>query len=596
MARIQRIKLTAHDDLGPALPTSQPITAGVAPPGFPSSGGPVDPRSVARRYLDQIQSNAVPGSAMAEAESFSPPLASSVAPDVESAVSAQVTELQATGTMLVGFEQQKRGVPVFGVRSVVELDRGYEFVSASVNAVDLAPQTGEPALSSGEASAALREVLDLDADPPRPSLEFLPPIDDGDPVLVWHFHSVAAAPPRGPNEGPPDTEAGSGCCEASHPIGGPDFDYFLSATDGSLIYHFANHHRIDVPTWCRGEDEDGDDVVFYGRALDGGGFSMENQFEDIRTYDLGAAEVELAPLPNDPIQGPTNDWQNTHRAGVSAQVNAARVMDFLFSVLRRDSIDDGGMPLQNIVNCISRDVPAADRPEWINAVWWRGRMWYGQQRQADGTFRSLSRFLDIIAHELIHGVTETTANLVYRDLPGALNESMSDIFGIIVANWYEADDRDDIDTWRWEMGAGLGSGGGPLRHFRDPGTVGTWFQPDGAGGWLQVNGYPDHMNQHVPLPSFYDHGGVHIFSNIHNRAAYNVLASRSGTGPDRVFTPQEVSVLYYLTLSRLSRLSDFSDTRAELLNVASILYGGSAARHLEVQAAITQAYDDVGIV
>lgn len=105
----------------------------------------------------------------------------------------------------------------------------------------------------------------------------------------------------------------------------------------------------------------------------------------------------------------------------------------------RDGIDDRGMELISHVNCT---MAAYETPlEWRNAQWWQKKMWYGQVKDAKGVLKSFSKYLDIIAHELTHGVTETTAGLVYCNQSGALNESFSDIFGILIRNW-------DWANWR----------------------------------------------------------------------------------------------------------------------------------------------------
>jgi Zn-dependent metalloprotease len=74
-------------------------------------------------------------------------------------------------------------------------------------------------------------------------------------------------------------------------------------------------------------------------------------------------------------------------------------------------------------------------------------MIYGQ-RLVGGRLRSYAAALDVVAHELLHGLTDHTARLEYRFQSGALNESYSDIFGIIVSNIHNS----SIDTWNWEMG------------------------------------------------------------------------------------------------------------------------------------------------
>ena len=505
-----------------------------------------------------------------------------------------------TETEVVSFAQQKNDIPVFGSRAVVEMDQQREVVSASLDVADVEGVDTDPSVSAEQAREYLAGKLGASeiGTVPEPAVTILPhPHEEGALHLAWHFQHVPLEPPAEENA-PPEQDAENvdlGGCTAHGPMLRPDFDYFVDAHTGKLIYLFPNSAHLDIPTRCRGEDVDGQNQVFFGR-LDGAEFKMENPFEDIRTLDLGLQPIETTPLPTEAVENATSDWQNTNPAAVSAHVNATRVLDFLFRILRRNSIDDNGMVLENIVNCSSNSAP--NPPEWINAVWWQGKMWYGQQSQGGGNFSSLSRFLDVIAHELFHGITEHTADLVYESLPGALNESFSDIFGIIVRNWHLAPAPGDVSTWSWEIGPGLGSGGDPLRHMANPASVGRWRRPHPSGsGFEIVNGYPDHMNDYVPLPvtRFYDWGGVHWFSSIHNLAAHNVLTSQR---PDNtfVFSPEEVAILYYLVLTRLDRLSEFDDTRAEMLLVSDVIYAGNLSRANEARDAITQAYDAVGIV
>lgn len=561
-------------------------TRGVAPetPGFASR------EDAARHYLGAMLKTEPRRTFRSLAER--PPEAE----DVPDLVLRSEHKADLTNTNLLQFEQTASGVPVFGSRAVVELDDDQEFVSASLNVAELAGVSTEPEVSAAEAKEKLLgyvsgagEIGNL----PEPSRTFIHPPDRDGWRLAWRFRHVPYGPDM-PDDLPPGVkEQGTAGCFDAH--GGKlalDYDYFVDARDGALLYWFSNSAHIDIPTWCRGEDADQVNQRFLGRS-NGAGFELDNPFEVIRTYDLGLNAIETTPLPIQTVQNPTNDWQASNPAAVSAHVNAARVLDFLYRILRRKSIDDQGMALENIVNCFSNQDPSA--PEWINAVWWQGRMWYGQEQLGGGAFRSLARYLDIIAHELTHGITENTAGLVYRDLAGALNESISDIFGIIVRNWHLAPDPADVSTWDWRIGPGLGAGGGPMRDMADPGSTGSWWRPDGIGGWTQVAGYPAHMNDYVPLPANYDHGGVHIYSNIHNLAAHGVLTSLRADGT-RVFTPEEVAVFYYLALTRLTSLSDFDDARRELIEVATRAYAGNAPRVTEVRDAIEAAYDAVGIV
>jgi bacillolysin/neutral peptidase B len=208
-------------------------------------------------------------------------------------------------------------------------------------------------------------------------------------------------------------------------------------------------------------------------------------------------------------------------------------------------------------------------------------MWYGTL-QNGGPPVSAARYLDVMAHELAHGVTQTTANLIYRGQSGALNESFSDIFGILIKNWYPGQPN-PLAGWSWDIGEGWRGGSTVLRSVKDP-TLG------GQAIWPQGPAQPAHMNDYYNGQG--DNGGVHINSGIHNRAFHNVATAMDAEG----IHAQEVALLYYVTLTRLAPMSRFSDCRRTLLNVAAQRYQGSPALQATLLAAIGKAYDDVGIV
>jgi len=240
----------------------------------------------------------------------------------------------------------------------------------------------------------------------------------------------------------------------------------------------------------------------------------------------------------------------------------------------RDGVDDKGMDLTSVVNCTYSDEESP--PDWHNAVWWQGRMWYGQVRGNREQLQSYARFLDVIAHELTHGVTEYSSNLVYQGESGALNESFSDILGIIISNWYTVGADSDVAEWSWQLGAGLGEGGLPLRDLSDPTRTHD----------------PAHMKDYIHTKS--DSGGVHSNSNIHNKAAYNVLVATDSAGK-RIFKPRDVAILYYLTLVRLTPLATFNKTLQTLLDVAATYFLANPADQQHKLAAIRDAYASVGI-
>jgi Zn-dependent metalloprotease len=402
--------------------------------------------------------------------------------------------------------------------------------------------------------------------------------------LAWLFPELPAAPPESGEETPDerldDALAGHGLGPRPVP---PTFTYLVDAHDGTILFHFsAVPTAVPVPARCTGVDEDGTQQTFLGElaATPGTKCRLADTLRSVRTYDLRFADIDTnPPIPEPPVEADTSDYDTTNRAAVSAHVNASRVQDFYKVVLQRDSIDDQGMVLVSQVNTTAASMEAP--PTLLNAFWWQKKMWYGQIRR-DGRLVSLSRYLDVIAHELTHGVIETTSNLKYVTQSGALNESFADIAGVIINNWYTAPASKDVSTWKWEIGPGLRADGRPLRDFSNPARL----------------GHPDHMNkfkrlQPGELPSNRnDQGWVHFNSNIHNKAVHNLLtSSRNG---QRVFTVEDVALLTYLGMTRLAPLATFTDALQAIVDVAQTYFGGDPNKKIKIDA-IRDAYGQVGI-
>jgi bacillolysin/neutral peptidase B len=472
---------------------------------------------------------------------------------------------------LVSFEQTRANIPVFGSRVTVELDANRRLVSidatlAKIGAVPhVAALSAEQAL--GRVAAAANVPVASLKDVHAPNLMFY-----NDDKSGWHlayvFLNVAAAPSA---LSTPDRTAGKPT-RGPHGLGlspreiRPRVNYLIDAHDGSVLLYYCANPMVVL---CRGTDDDGKHQRFYGSQV-GTLYEMHDSLRSVRTFDLEGADLD-GPFPKAAIRSKVSDpWVGP--AAVSAHVNAMRVQQFFNDVLGRHGIDDKGMELVSVVNCTY----AADQapPEWHNAIWYDNRMWYGRMQDPAGALRSYSRFLDIIGHELTHGVTEHTASLVYKNQSGALDESVSDIFGVIINNWYAVGPDSDVAGWNWEIGPGLGENGGPLRDMSNPGRTKD----------------PSHMKNYLVTTS--DNGGVHTNSNIHNTAAYNLLVATDGG--KRAMLPSDVAVLYYLALQRLGQLAGFSDMRRALLSVAKTYFGNPAQRTRMV-AHIEAAYDKVAI-
>lgn len=528
--------------------------------------------AAARFYLDQIMRD----SASPRMRSLRSPDRRERVPDLQ-VVSETTTPIQ---TRLVSFEQTHHSIPVFGSRATVELSETRVLVGADASLQYVQNVKPIPSLSQSEALskiAAFTATAIDEAEMEPPELQFFQDDREEDrPVswhLVWLFRDVPAVPTEIAQRDPQRFD-GHGLAPSMRALN-PGYDYLVDAHTGRIVYLYSSTPTVAVPTKAWGLDEADRQQEMWGSKVDGG-FVMVDPLHNLMTYDLELHDVDEGDLPPEPITSTDANFDRQHRGAVTAYINAKRVQDFYKTVMGRDGIDDKGMDLVSVVNCTSTPSWSDHSDEWRNAVWWRQTMWYGQTLDR-GRLVSLARFLDVIAHELTHGVTEKSSQLVYRDQSGALNESFSDIFGIIIKNWWEAPTRDDVDTWDWELGPGLGQDG-PLRDLSDPTRTGK----------------PDHMDAYDPDPERRDHGGVHTNSNIHNKAAYLMLTAQGADGA-RVFSVMDAAVLFYLTLIRLAPTADFSKAKAMMVNVAKTMYSGDQQMRERNIAVIQGAYEHVGI-
>jgi Zn-dependent metalloprotease len=259
--------------------------------------------------------------------------------------------------------------------------------------------------------------------------------------------------------------------------------------------------------------------------------------------------------------------------------------DFYFEVFNRDSIDNLGMSLIGSVHFDDLEPP----PGFNNAFWNGHQMVFGD---GDGImFASFTKCLDVIAHELTHGVTQYTARLPYHQQSGALNEHMSDVFGSMVKqyslNKQEAKDAD------WLIGEGIfapGFQGRALRDMKAPGTA--YNDPQLRIKDKQVG----HMGQYVHLPDDdnprNDSGGVHINSGIPNRAFYLAAAALGGHSWDKA------GPIWYKTLQD-PRLRRFASDPRNYDDCFPTFAGITCARALgygsDVQEVVKKAWIDVGV-
>jgi Zn-dependent metalloprotease len=221
--------------------------------------------------------------------------------------------------------------------------------------------------------------------------------------------------------------------------------------------------------------------------------------------------------------------------------------DYYFTNFGRDSIDGAGMNLVSLV----RYCPAASTGQgcpYGNAYWNGVQMTYGAGYAAAD---------DVVAHELTHGVTENSANLFYYFQAGAINESMSDVFGELV----DLTDGvgNDAAGVRWQLGEDLSIGA--IRNMSNPPAFGD---PDRTG------------SANFTLDSSYvDSGGVHTNSGVNNKAAFLMVDGGTFNGQTVVgLGTAKVGQIYYEALTGLMTSgTDYQDLYYYLRQACTNLIG-----------------------
>jgi Zn-dependent metalloprotease len=249
------------------------------------------------------------------------------------------------------------------------------------------------------------------------------------------------------------------------------------------------------------------------------------------------------------------------------------VFDFYHSIFQRNSIDDEGLHLDATVHY---------KTGYNNAFWDGGRMVFGD---GDGTFfTNFTGALDVIGHELTHGVTGDEINLKYLGESGALNESISDVFGSLIKQYHLKQTADQAD---WLIGAAVltsrvqtGKPGrvAALRSMKEPGTG---FKDPVLGDDPQ----PGHMDQYVRTAD--DNGGVHTNSGIPNRAFYLVASGLGGNAWEKA------GRIWYRTLrdKDVKPTASFAQFAQHTALAAGHLFGTNS----DEQRAVVGAWNEVGV-
>lgn len=447
------------------------------------------------------------------------------------------------GQTHVRLSQVQDGVAVFGSHLITHLD-ATSVLDVTGAATATAPDT-RPALKPARAIEAAQAALGYTgafANTPAATLVVLPNRDGSAGAKLTYLVELLV------EDGTDRTGR---------------YKYFIDATTGAVVWSYNDMDHVSA--------------TGSGKSLYSGTVSINTDFTSNTYYlrDLTRNSALTYTMRNGTSSGyyltdTDNVWgsfanSDEDSAGVDAHFGAAKTWDYYLSAHNRRGIDGNGYTMQSRVHY---------GVNYNNAFWNGSLMTYGD---GDGIkFRPLVS-LDVVGHEITHGLTERTARLVYSGESGAANESFSDIFGTAVEFY-------------------TGSVGGRTADYLIGEDI--QVQADTVPGFRNMqdpteDGHPDHYAKRYTGTD--DNGGVHINSGIQNKAFY--LLSEGGTHPYSGLsvtgiTRAKAEKIFYRALTvKLTSSANFKAVRAATLSAATDLYGTGSAEY----NATAQAWTAVGV-
>ncbi len=461
-------------------------------------------------------------------------------------------------------DQYYRGVRVFGGGVARQIDNGLVLSAFGVVyegiAISAVPSMDDAAAREAvEALGAAPDVLQ------RPELVVLP-LDAGGYALTWRLRAV---------------------------IGIDEREYFIDARTGAVVLEYSNRKTQSPVGRARGVLGDTKKISV---KPEGGRFTAIDELRPpvMRTYDMQSNHTRtkdfltnrITLAPSDLASDSDNDW--TDGAVSDAHVYSGWTYDFFYKRFNRRGLNDANISIRSLVHPIRRsDVFTLFQDYadfYVNAFYFgNGTMVYGEGLPAGVTLGGqawdyLAGALDIVAHELTHGVTDFSSGLIYRNESGALNEAFSDMMGTATEFFFQP--------------AGSGSRQADYLIGEDvirPGGLRSMANPAAFDD-------PDHYSRRYTGTA--DNGGVHINSGIPNHVFY--LAIEGGTNRTSGLAVQgvgtanrdQIEKAFYRAFTQLLPANaTFATARAATIQSARDLYGSSSP----AERAITQAWTAVGV-
>lgn len=458
-------------------------------------------------------------------------------PDNELALRQRI--LDDLGFQHLKFEQRWRGLSVWPGELIVHLDRGGH-VSLMDGAYVLTPRlaTIAPVVSGAHAVARARAGSPAASGASVSAPELLVyATGRRAPRLAWRV-VVAAAPD--------DTaavfiDAANGAVLASIPL------VMTENVAGSGQNLFGQNVALNV--WHAAS---GFELIDTSKPMFRAGCNVDDLKQNCGAIYVGDATNTPANSQPDVSQATiaqvtsssSTSWSPAD--AVSAASNFSKVFDYYRQVHNRNSIDGNG---GNIL-AITRLGVNYQNAFWTDSI---NGMFFGDGETYAGS-------LDVVGHEMTHGVTSKTAGLIYQDQAGALNEAMSDIFGEMVENFVTGSND-------WLVGTQIAQ---PLRNMANPG---------------QFND-PATMSQYINTTQ--DHGGVHHNSGIINHAYYQLAQGQAGA----IGRSDAERIFYRALTTHLTKNGQFLDARLACIQSADEIFGAGSNQSQRT----AQAFDSVELL
>jgi Zn-dependent metalloprotease len=449
------------------------------------------------------------------------------------------------------FQQTHKGVPVFGGEAIVHLNPDESVFAVTDDLIASVAVDTNPYRSADE--AVRTAISDLGCEncltaPPAADLQILR--HGGNDYLTYRVQLWRE----------------DGSHETSMPV------YFVDAKTGNVVWEYNNLQTASGSSLYSG-------TVTINTYFKSPSYYMEDISRKIGTFDFRNGTSSVYRFTD------ADDVWNTssQRAGVDAHYGAAKTYDYFLNAHGRRGIDGSGGPggytsADGVTRLISSRVHYSSG--YNNAFWNGTYMTYGDGNGS--TFGPLVT-LDICGHEMTHGVTERTAGLTYANESGALNESMSDVFGAMVERSAQGQTS---NTWKiGEQCYTPSVGGDALRYMDNPHAA--------SNSGYTADDDPDHYAERYTGTG--DSGGVHINSGIGNKAFYLVAVggthhrggSVTGIGADAA-----AKIWYRALTSYMTSSTNFKGARTATLNAAAALYGSGSTNY----NAVAQAWTVCGVL